>query len=117
MNLTLVAAALSAALAFGAAWKIQGWRADAADKARIEAQIELASAREKQADTASAGHEKDKAAVRVQFQTVYRDVEKTIEKPVYRNVCFDDDGLQQLASAIAGPAPAASEPAPAVPTP
>ena len=115
MNLTLIVAAIVGALAFGSAWKIQGWRADAADKARIEAELELASQRAVQADTASASHEKDKATVRVQFQTIYRDVEHVVEKPVYRNVCLDDDGLRLIASAISGPAPAASEPAPAVP--
>ena len=39
-----------------------------------------------------------------------------VEKPVYRDVCFDDDGLRLIGAAISGHS-AASEPAPAVPGP
>ena len=38
----------------------------------------------------------------VQVETVTREVQKIIDRPVYLNHCFDDDGLQQLNSLITG---------------
>ena len=92
--------------------------------AGIDAQRELAAheaqAKETQkklalGDKAAAGHEADKAQIRTQIKTIYQEVERVVEKPVYRDtVCFDDDGLRLIRAAI-GPAAAASKLAPAVP--
>ncbi|WP_218954807.1 hypothetical protein [Acinetobacter sp. YH12085] len=49
----------------------------------------------------SADYETLKSEQRVQVETVTREVQKIIERPVYRNDCFDDDGVQQLNSLIA----------------
>ena len=49
----------------------------------------------------SADYETLKSEQRVQVETVTREVQKIIEQPVYRNDCFDDDGVQQLNSLIA----------------
>ncbi|QTD62712.1 hypothetical protein [Acinetobacter towneri] len=49
----------------------------------------------------SADYETLKSEQRVQVETVTREVQKIIERPVYSNYCFDDDGLQQLNSLIA----------------
>lgn len=114
MNVTLIAAAIAGALGFGAAWQAQSWRFDAAEKARIEAELEVASMRAVQSDTASASHEKDKAEVQIQFRTIIKEVDRVVEKAVYRNVCLDSDGLRILTDAIGNPA-APSEPAPVVP--
>ena len=66
-------------------------------------------------DGAAAGHESDKARMGVQIKTIIKEVDRVVEKPVYRDtVCFDDDGLRLIRAAIA-PAAAASQPAPAVP--
>ena len=67
-----------------------------------------------QVDQAAVAHEKDKVQIRTQIKTVIQEVERIVEKPVYRNVCLDDDGLRVLRAAIR-PAAAASQPAPAVP--
>ncbi len=48
----------------------------------------------------SADYETLKSEQRVQVETVTREVQKIIERPVYRNDCFDDDGVQQLNSLI-----------------
>ena len=55
----------------------------------------------------SADYETLKSEQRVQVETVTREVQKIIERPVYRNDCFDSNGLQQLNSLIAS---GASEP-------
>ena len=49
----------------------------------------------------SADYEATKSEQRVQVETVTREVQKIIDRPVYLNHCFDDDGLQQLNSLIA----------------
>jgi len=49
----------------------------------------------------SADYETLKSEQRVQVETVTREVQKIIEQPVYRNDCFDVDGVQQLNSLIA----------------
>ena len=49
----------------------------------------------------SADYETLKSEQRVQVETVTREVQKIIERPVYRNDCFDSNGLQQLNSLIA----------------
>ena len=49
----------------------------------------------------STDYETLKSEQRVQVETVTREVQKIIERPVYRNDCFDHDGVQQLNSLIA----------------
>lgn len=109
------AALIAAAIAFTSGWKVNGWRHDSAEKARIEAAHELARLNSKTADKAATGHESFKENERVIYQTITQTVEKIVERPVYRNSCFDDDGLRQLNAAITGAQPAASKPATAVP--
>lgn len=69
------------------------------------------------ADQAADRHEKTKSAIEVRYETITKEVQHVVEKPVYRNVCLDDDGLRVLGGAIAGPAGAASQPAGAVSRP
>ena len=48
----------------------------------------------------SSDYEATRSEQRVQVETVTREVQKIIDRPVYLNHCFDDDGLQQLNSLI-----------------
>jgi hypothetical protein len=92
--------------------------------AGVDAQRELAAhealAKETQRklagiDKAAAGHEADKSQIQTQIKTITKEVERVVEKPVYRDtVCFDDDGLRLIRAALR-PAATASEPAPAMP--
>ena len=113
MNPWLLAACLAAG--FGAGWQVQAWRYTAAQVDQVAEQAQAVQQAASQADAAASGHEAAKERIRVEFQTVYRDVERVVEKPVYRDVCLDDDGMRVLSAAIAGPT--ASEPASAVPGP
>nr|WP_218955955.1 hypothetical protein [Acinetobacter sp. YH12063] len=49
----------------------------------------------------SADYETLKSEQRIKTETVTREVQKIIERPVFRNNCFDSDGVQQLNSLIA----------------
>ena len=68
-------------------------------------------------DAAAVKHERYKAAVEVRERIVRVEVDRVVEKAVYRNVCLDDDGLRILAADIAAreapgkPAGAVSRPA------
>ena len=106
----IVAAVLSAT----GAWQLQGLRFDAREKERIEAAAELARNNRQAAQAASEGFENDRTKTEIKYRTITRQVEKIVERPSYRNVCFDEPGLHALRSAI-GTASDTSEPADALP--
>lgn len=70
------------------------------------------------ADQAAERHEVAKAKIEVRYETITKEVQHVVEKPVYRNICLDDDGLRVIRDALAAAsAGAASEPARAVSSP
>lgn len=96
------AAALIAGLAigFGGAWQTQTWRYGAIEAKRLTALTEAEKKRDKYSYDASVKFEKEKARVETIFQTITETVEVIIDRPVYRNVCYDADGLRALQRAI-----------------
>lgn len=118
MRLYVYTAAALALLTAGAVagWQVQGWRHGRIEAARLEHEAEVRRLNERGAHAASAGYEADRELVRVEFQTITREVDRVVEKPVYRNVCLDADGLQLLERATRGSA-ATGEPGDAVPGP
>lgn len=116
-----VAIALAAALLAGAGtWRVQDWRYAAREAERLQAQREQERNDRRVVDQAAVGHEQDKAQIRTEFITITQTVERIVREPFYAAAdapaCLDDDGLQQLRTAI-GAASAASQPARAVPGP
>lgn len=103
-----------AAVGAAGAWQTQEWRYGAKEAARLEAIERDRRFAEKRVDVAAGGHEADKSELRTEFVEIVKEVERVVEKPVYRDACLDDDGLRVLRAAI-DPAPAASQPAPALP--
>lgn len=108
-------ATIAAVLSFASAWQIQNWRYEALDNERVQQAAAEKDANDKKADAAAESHEVAKDQVRSEFQIIYRDVNHVVEKPVYRNVCFDDDGLRLIRKATGKPDDASSEPAATVP--
>jgi hypothetical protein len=113
----LIVGAVAAAVAFGGGWTAHGWRRDAAELKRQEDASELARLRARTADTAASTHEVFKENERVVYQVITETVDRIVERPVYRNVCLDADGLRALGDAIHGRASDPGKPAPAVPGP
>ena len=109
----LAAALISAALAFGGAWKVQDWRYGSREAARLAGVERANKIIERQGDGAAVGLETDRTKIHTVFQTIYKDVDHVVEKPVYLNECFDADGLRLITTATRAD-PAASEPTPAV---
>lgn len=120
MQSTLTAIAISAVLAgtagFGAAWQVQAWRHDAAELERITDAQEITRENASLASRSSTTFEKARTKNETRTRTITIEVEKIIDRPVYRSVCLDTDGLQLVAAAIARRTPA-SQPGVAVPGP
>ena len=113
----LIAALIGLVIGGTSLWRVQEWRHDAIDKERLEAAQETERLRARVADKSSEKHETFKEKERVVYKTITKTVDQIVEKPVYRQLCLDTAGLQQLNAAITGTLPAASEPTPAVPRP
>ncbi len=83
---------------------------------RLEQEAEMRKLLAKRAEAASDGFEVDRARTRTEFLTITERVDHVIQAPVYRDVCFDADGLRALADAV-GTTADTGEPGRAVPTP
>lgn len=100
---------------FAGGWQTRGWKASHDEAAQARADARTALARAEKVDGAAAGLEQSKERIRVQTVTLTREVERLVDRPVYRDRCLDDDGLRLVAAAAAGASAPAGEPAPAVP--
>jgi uncharacterized protein YcfJ len=115
---TRLAATLLAGVVLGgwAGWQVQDWRHGRQDADRIERQardtLRNIERGQQAADTYTTGESNAQPA----RKEIVRTVEKIVTRPVYRNVCLDADGLQQLRAAIATGSPASGAAA-AVPSP
>ncbi len=58
--------------------------------------------KQNQINQMSSDYEAAKSEQRVQVETVTREVQKIIDRPVYLNHCFDDDGVSAINSLITG---------------
>jgi hypothetical protein len=116
VSLWIRLAVLLAVLAAGSAagWKTRAWKADADDRERIERQAKTEHVQREKVDAASSAFETSRAAEDVRERTVIKEVQRVVEKPVYRERCLDDDGLRILAADVDA-ANARRQPAPTVP--
>lgn len=86
---------LVALAAFGSGWMTHTWKANSDRLAQIQRGIDKAA-------DVSEGLAKKDEETRVVYHTITRDVDKIIDRPVYRDRCLDDDGLQLANAALAG---------------
>lgn len=84
------------ALGFGGGWVVNGWRWEAKEAAKLRELAEAQAKADKRSYDASSGFEKDKTNVRTVFKTIEVEVDKIVERPVYRNLCLDPDGLRAI---------------------
>ena len=116
MIYTYVAVALiSGACAATAAWQVQGWRHDSIEHARQVNQRATERLQRQNSNTAAVAHESDKVRIETEYRDVIREVQRVVEKPVYRNVCLDPDGLSVIGDALARAYNDPGEPGNAVP--
>lgn len=86
---------------------------DAYKLSQQESARKAALARAKAQDAAATSHEQFKAQEEIRYVDRIKIVRQLVDRPVYRNVCVDPDGLRELNAAIRGAG--SSQPAPAVP--
>ncbi|MDA0697655.1 MAG: hypothetical protein O2793_14755 [Proteobacteria bacterium] len=64
------------------------------------AQVEALAKQQDKVNKVSADYEKLRSEQRAKVETVTREVQKIVERPIYLNRCIDDVGLQQINSLI-----------------
>ena len=95
--------ALAIALAsVGAGWQIQAWRWKAAESAQIEQANAALIAEQKRSQEASKAYQEQLAKVRTKTRVIVNEVNREIEKPIYRDAtcAIPDNGRMLLDSAI-----------------
>lgn len=100
IQMMLAGAALVAAFSFGAGWKVQGWRCDAANNAAIKAAIAAKNAAQGKVNEAAKTYEVKREQARIEYREITKTVDKIVDRPVYLNRCLDDDGLRVLSDHI-----------------
>lgn len=107
-NVTRLAATLLAGVALGgwAGWQVQDWRHARQDAQRTERQARDTLLAIERGQQAADTYTTEQTHAEPARKEIVRTVEKIVTRPVYRNVCLDDDGLHQLRTAIATGAPA-----------
>lgn len=100
--------ALAAAVAgFAGGWQARDWKAGADDAARFRREEATRVAAAARIDAAAMRHETARATLRTRERIILQEVDRVVEKPVYRDrECFDADGMRQLARAVSGADPA-----------
>jgi hypothetical protein len=85
---------------FGAGWTVHSWKADS-ERARGEraAALQL-EGQQRGVHEASTRYQAGVAEIQVRERVVTKEVERVLEKPVYREQCLDDDGMRLLADDI-----------------
>lgn len=98
----IVGAALAAGVGgFTAGWKTQGWRYGALEAERMDQERETAKMRRQAANSASTGHEKDRARIQTEFVTIEKEVERVVNQIEYRDrACLDPNSVRLLNEAI-----------------
>lgn len=102
------------AVGFGAAWKTQEWRHDSINLERVERAAKDTFRNVERQDSAVDEYTKGQANAKVIYRKIFVEVDKIVERPVYRQQCLDADGLRILGAAIDGANP---EPSPVQPVP
>jgi hypothetical protein len=75
----------------------------------------LKDAEAAKANSAATVLETQNAEAKVIYRTITKTADRVVERPVYRNACFDDAGLQLANAALAGAAVDTGQPDSAVP--
>ncbi|PZO17615.1 MAG: hypothetical protein DCF26_09300 [Burkholderiales bacterium] len=97
------------------AWQVQNWRQNTIELQRIERAAKDTARNVETQYRAEGTFIQEQARAKVIYRRISVEVDKIVERPVYRDQCFDADGLRQLGAAIAGreAEPSAGQPVPA----
>lgn len=62
--------------------------------------LEALAVKQNQINKVSADYEQVKAEQSTKVETITREVQKIVERPIYKSSCIDDDGVYQINSLI-----------------
>jgi len=62
--------------------------------------LETLAVKQNQINKVSADYERVKAEQSTKVETITREVQKIVERPIYKSSCIDDDGVYQINSLI-----------------
>ena len=102
MNLTTLLIAGAVVTAFGAGYQVADNVADARQLKILQLEKKRYADLESQYHGASADLERVLSANRTQQTRLTQKVAQIVVRPVYRNACFDDDGLRAANAALTG---------------
>lgn len=108
--LYLIAGIAILAILSGIAYRIRESGKDAIRLEWAEANRIQREAESKRIAAAAKALEAANAKRKIVYRTITKQVDKVVERPVYRNVCLDDSGLRCLDAAIRGEVGAGCEP-------
>lgn len=98
---------IGAVLAFTAGWQVRDWKAGADQADQLQTDARDAMRKAERMDTAAAGFEIQRAAGQQRQRVIRMEVERVVDRPVYRDrLCLDSDGLRLVAQAIGAASPA-----------
>lgn len=78
---------------------IVGWQDKTIVKLKNQHLVEQNKAYE-QLNTVSAQYEAEKRKQKIKVETITKTITKTVDRPIYSNVCIDDDGRLQINNLI-----------------
>ncbi len=87
---------MAAVLAASCTWKVQDFRYAAKERNRLVAEAQVIEANRVQTAAAAAGLEADKQEMEIRYETITKTVTKFIDRPVYTNICLDDEGIAAI---------------------
>ena len=115
--LYLVAAIAILGLLSAISYRIYAAGAESVRLEWAEANRLAREAEAKKAETATKGLEADRGKEKIVYRTITQQVDRIVERPVYRAECFDADGLRLARCAILGQSPDTCKPDGALPAP
>lgn len=80
-----------------------------------QAAAEAIAAAARQANAQAEELEKARADREIIYRTITKQVDRIVDRPIYRTDCIDDDGLRSINEAITGAPASASKPDAAMP--
>lgn len=98
--IALYAGGAALVVGFAVGWTVRDWKADSDDLQRGRAAAMQLEGQQRGIHAASARYQSGNAGAGERERVVVKEVERVLEKPVYRESCLDADGLRILGGDI-----------------
>lgn len=96
LSLLALTALVASLLAGAGTWQVQNWRFESKEKERIEAQLEKDRNDRRAVGVVAKEYEDEKTKERIKYVTITKTVDRFIDRPVYKNMCMDQDGIDAI---------------------